>query len=140
VHGRYYGVRGLPRSCEGRLARTQSLYFDTGPSSNRRRLLAVIRSDFERIHSDIRHLLPHEMVPLPNHPDVVIPYQKLLAMERHRFWKFHEYVEDRLIEVNIRELLNGVDPHDPLGRRGSALDKKSVGFYQLLTQRRSAPE
>jgi internalin A len=53
----------------------------TGPAAARRRLLAVIRSDFERIHRDIRNLQPQEMVPLPDYPDVVIPYQKLQVME-----------------------------------------------------------
>ncbi len=101
----------------------------TGPSSSRRRLLAVIRSDFERIHGDIRHLLPQEMVAIPNHPDVVIPYQKLLAMERHRIWKFHEYVKDRLIEVNVKELLNGVDPEGALDRKGSAPRQKKTSVF-----------
>ena len=56
----------------------------TGPAAARRRLLAVIRSDFERIHRDIRNLQPQEMVPLPDYPDVVVPYQKLQVMEEKR--------------------------------------------------------
>jgi hypothetical protein len=53
----------------------------SGPVSNRRRLLAVIRSDFERIHRDIRNLNPQEIVPVPGYPKVVVPYDELLVME-----------------------------------------------------------
>jgi internalin A len=63
----------------------------SGVRSSRRRLLAIIRSDFERIHRDIRNLTPDEMVPIPNYPDVAVPYEKLLAMEREGFEHFLEY-------------------------------------------------
>jgi internalin A len=81
----------------------------SGPASARRRLLAVIRSDFERIHRDIRNLQPAEMVPVPNYPCAVVPYGKLLAMEQCAISKFPEYAEGKVIEVNVQELLNGVD-------------------------------
>jgi internalin A len=82
----------------------------SGPPSNRRRLLAVIRSDFERIHRDIRSLEPLEMVPLPDYPNVVVNYQKLLALEEQGIWKFPEFVGDRVVECDVEDLLNGVDP------------------------------
>lgn len=81
----------------------------TGPSSGRRRLLAIIRSDFERIHHDIRNLQPLEMVPLPGHPDVVVPYQELLVMERNVVNKFPKVVGSKVVETNVNELLNGID-------------------------------
>jgi internalin A len=81
----------------------------SGPALARRRLLAVIRSDLERIHRDIRNLQPQEMVPLPNYPKAVVPYEKLLAMERERIAKFHEYANGRIVELDVQELLNGVD-------------------------------
>jgi internalin A len=80
-----------------------------GARSSRRRLLAIIRADFERIHRDIRNLRPDEMVPLPGHPDVVVAYEKLLAMEHGGIGKFHEYADGKLIEIDVEELLNGVD-------------------------------
>ena len=73
----------------------------TGPAAARRRLLAVIRSDFERIHRDIRNLQPQEMVPLPDYPDVVVPYQKLQVMEESGIRTFPEVVGDRVIEVDV---------------------------------------
>lgn len=81
----------------------------TGPAAARRRLLAVIRSDFERIHRDIRNLQPQEMVPLPDYPDVVIAYQKLQVMEDRGIRTFPEVVGDRVIEVDVHALLNGVE-------------------------------
>ncbi len=80
-----------------------------GPAAGRRRLLAIIRSDFERIHRDIRHLQPQEMVPLPGHPEVTIPYQKLLVREQKGTRRFTEIVGDDEIELDVQELLNGVD-------------------------------
>jgi internalin A len=81
----------------------------TGPATARRRLLAVIRSDFERIHRDIRNLQPQEMVPLPAYPDVVVPYQKLQVMEERGIRTFPEVVGDRVIDVDVHALLNGVE-------------------------------
>jgi internalin A len=81
----------------------------TGPAAARRRLLAIIRSDFERLHRDIRNLQPQEMVPLPEYLDVVVPYQKLRVMEDSGVQTFPEVVGDRVIEVDVHALLNGVD-------------------------------
>jgi len=81
----------------------------SGPAAARRRLLAIIRSDFERIHRDIRNLQPQEMVPLPDHPEVTIPYQKLLVREQKGTRSFTEIVGDDEVELNVQELLNGVD-------------------------------
>ena len=64
----------------------------SGPASNRRRLLAVIRSDFERIHNDIRRLNPSAMVPVPEHPDSVVAYDELEVMERNRMRKFPKVI------------------------------------------------
>jgi internalin A len=93
----------------------------TGPTAARRRLLAVIRSDFERIHRDIRNLQPQEMVPLPEYPDVIIPYQKLQMMEDSGIRAFPEVVGDRVVEVDVHALLNGVEL-EGTRRRERAMD------------------
>ena len=49
----------------------------TGQREGRRRLLAVIRSDFERIHADIPGLNPVGSVPIPEDPVQAIPYEEL---------------------------------------------------------------
>jgi internalin A len=81
----------------------------SGPQTGRRRLLAVIRSDFERIHHDIRNLNPQEMVPVPGYPEVVVSYKTLLVRERKGTRKFTEVVGDDELELDVQELLNGVD-------------------------------
>ena len=93
----------------------------TGPAAARRRLLAVIRSDFERIHRDIRNLQPQEMVPLPDYPDAVIPYQKLQVMEESGIRTFPEVVRDRVVTVDVHALLNGVEL-DGTRRRERTMD------------------
>jgi len=81
----------------------------SGPSANRRRLLAVIRSDFEHIHRDIRHLQPTEMVPVARHPELVVPYKKLQVMEKSGVRRFIEVFGDKVIELDVQDLLSGVD-------------------------------
>ena len=81
----------------------------TGPVRGQRNLLAIIRNDFERIHGDIKKLQPQAMVPVPNHPEVAVPYEKLLKFEEKGIPEFHEQVGDDILTLSVRELLNGVD-------------------------------
>jgi len=80
-----------------------------GPLEGRRRLLAVIRSDFEAIHGDIRKLQVAEMVPVKGHPEIVIPYTKLKVMEQKRVARFPEVIGNETVELDVGEMLNGVD-------------------------------
>ncbi|MET0647375.1 MAG: COR domain-containing protein [Pyrinomonadaceae bacterium] len=80
-----------------------------GPTAGRRRLLAIIRSDFERIHRDIRNLNPLEMIPLPDYPEVLVPFQELLVMEQRGLKSFKKVVGDQVIDLGVDELLNGID-------------------------------
>jgi internalin A len=81
----------------------------SGPLSSRRRLLAIIRSDLERIHSDIKNLQPQEMVPLPGFPSFAVPYKKLMVMEEQGVREFLEVIENAVHTLIISALLNGVD-------------------------------
>ncbi|HVR39156.1 MAG TPA: toll/interleukin-1 receptor domain-containing protein, partial [Thermoanaerobaculia bacterium] len=82
-----------------------------GPeAAGRRRMLAMIREDFDSIHRDIQNLEPEEMVPLLSHPKVFVPYHKLEVMERDdpdAIW--HDVVGNDVVKVPVRDLLNGVD-------------------------------
>ena len=89
-----------------------------GPAGNRRRLLALVRSDFERIHASIEKLLPDEMVSVPGRPQLVIPYRKLAVLEQKGQTTLMEVFGDEVIELNIAALLNGVDLTTTLRRRG----------------------
>jgi internalin A len=81
----------------------------SGPKGSRRRLLAIIRAVFDEIHSDIKKLSPQEMVPLPGHPDEVIPYEDLLVMESNGIDKFPRVVAKKVLQLDVDELVNGVD-------------------------------
>jgi internalin A len=84
--------------------------FITGSPSSRRRLLAIIRSDFDHIHNIVcKTSKPQEMVPIPDHPDVLIPYKKLQVMENKGTKLFEDVVGEDVIEFNVTKLLNGVD-------------------------------
>lgn len=80
-----------------------------GPQAGRRRLLAVIRSDFDRIHSDIRNLQPEELIPLPQHPEVSVTYRELVVFEEQNVRTFPKVAGDQVVTVDVNELLNGVD-------------------------------
>jgi internalin A len=87
-----------------------------GPVDTRRRMLAMIREDFEAIHNDIQHLNPAEMVPLPNHPRVVVPYRDLEVLESNDAdAKWQQVIERDVVVLPVRDLLNGVDlgPRSP---------------------------
>jgi internalin A len=102
-----------------------------GSQSGRRRLLAVIRSDFDRIHRDIRNLQPQEMVPVPSHLSLIVPYKKLLVMETRGVRQFTEVAGDDVIELKVNELLNGVDL-EGTRRRERTVDERKQGvrlFY-----------
>lgn len=78
------------------------------PPEARRRLLAVIRSSFEDIHSNFK-FKPEELVPVPGHPEVAIPYAKLLVLEKNNIKTIQEVAGDSVLELNVLALLNGVD-------------------------------
>lgn len=80
-----------------------------GKDAENRRLLAVIRSDFDRIHNEIRNLEVREMVPLPDYPNEAVPYNNLLVMEREGKIELPFVVNQQLITINAKVLLNGVD-------------------------------
>lgn len=104
----------------------------SGPRDGRRRLLAVIRSDFERIHHDIRNLNPQEMVPLPGKPEALVPYEKLVAFERSGIGKFPEFAAGVAVELDVQELLNGVDL-DRARRRARAFDERARGVRLFIS-------
>lgn len=81
----------------------------SGTAAGRRRLLAIIRSEFERIHRDIRNLQPREIVPVPEHPDSVVAYKELLVREQQGETHFTKVIGDDVITLSVQELLDGVD-------------------------------
>jgi internalin A len=101
----------------------------TGPAAGRHRLLAVIRSDLEGIHADIKKLQVAEMVPVPGRPEARVPYATLRALEQNGIRKFIGVFGGDVVELDVQDLLNGVDiegsrrvEREPQGeRRGLSL-------------------
>lgn len=87
-----------------------------GPAPNRRRLLAVIRSDFERIHHDIKNLRPDEMVPVPGRPELIVDYKKLQVREQGGETRFTEVADGEIVELDVQSLLNGIDLEETRSR------------------------
>ena len=44
------------------------------------------------------------MVPLPDYPDVVMPYEKWRAMEERGIKKLPEFVDDDVVELDVHDL------------------------------------
>ena len=100
-----------------------------GPAAGRRRLLAVIRSDFERIHADISKLRPEALVPVPDQPAVAIPYVKLLAFEAKGIRRFPEVAGEDVLDLDVRELLSGVDLEGTRPREAAPEEEPVRLFY-----------
>ena len=80
-----------------------------GPTPTRRRLLAIIRSDFDRIHRSFK-FTPKELVPVPGYPSVTVSYRGLLTHEKQGRTTFDvEFGDDELLNLNVQDMLNGVD-------------------------------
>lgn len=95
-----------------------------GPVAGRRRLLSVIRANFDRIHADIRKLQPAEVVPLPGQPGATVLYKDLIAWEQSERKKFPMVVEENIAEIDVDALLNGVELK---GERENARGREGVG-------------
>lgn len=80
-----------------------------GPTSRgRRELLSIIRHDFEHIHRSFR-FAPEEMIPVGAEAELLVPYKKLLVLERKSIKQFTEVAGEEVVELGVQDLLNGVD-------------------------------
>ena len=57
----------------------------------------------------LRNLQPQEMIPVAGFPNLIVPYKKLQVMEQQGVEKFTEVTGDDVVELDVQELLNGVD-------------------------------
>ncbi len=74
----------------------------------RRRFLQSIRDQFDGIHATIARLSFEEQVPLPEHADEMVSYQRLLLFEKRGLAIDHVEVGADLIEIKVAELLEGI--------------------------------
>jgi internalin A len=80
-----------------------------GNPTGRRRLLSVIRSDFERIHHSISQLKVEEKIPVPGYLGIALEYETLRVLEETGEKEYKIVVDGKLLKLNVSELLNGVE-------------------------------
>lgn len=102
-----------------------------GPSQSRRRLLAVIRTHFEAIHSSFK-FVPEEYVVPAEHPEVVVPYSNLIAWENDGLKDYLVPIGGRPVALSVPDLLNGVDLE---GSRGPRKASSSVRVFISYSHR-----
>ena len=89
-----------------------------GAPTGRRRLLAVIRHEFDRIHAGYT-FKPQAMIPVPGHPHDVVPYDELAVLEANGIREKQHVSGGKVLMLPVKELLDGVDIEG--ARRASAV-------------------
>lgn len=97
-----------------------------GPPSAQKEMLADLRAELRAIHEkSFRGINVKEMVPIPEEPEIAVPYEHLLLLEskgEETFFPqgYHE-------RVSVQRLLNGIEAPD---RRKMLFDKlREEGFH-----------
>ena len=80
-----------------------------GKGDGPRRLLGIIRDHFDAIHASYRRYSVREMVPAPDHPDLIIPYDELRVMEENGVESFPKVVGNTVVHLVVKDLLDGVE-------------------------------
>jgi internalin A len=78
-------------------------------AGNRRELLGIIREHFERIHTTYEKLPVTEIVPVPGQPAAHVKHDLLLKYERDEREMIAVEVDRGLLDVKVKELLDGID-------------------------------
>ncbi len=79
----------------------------SGEKSERRRMLYLIRSQFNMIHKAV-NLNAEEMVPLPAYPKEVISYQELLTFEAEGVAEYPKVIDKKIVRLPVKALVDGV--------------------------------
>jgi internalin A len=102
-----------------------------GPSAEaRRQLLGIIRYDIDRIHAEFKDRLEvRSTVPLRDHPEVRIEYQKLITLERNGIDTYPEAAGRDILMVRVGDLLNGVDLNTQRADPLAAIERAKTVFF-----------
>jgi len=104
-----------------------------GAKDSRRRLLAVVRSQFDYIHGALK-LNPQSLVPVPAVPGLVMKYDDIVAYERAGVLKPPIPFGGTVHEVDIRELLEGIDLEGARTAMGTSDNKPLRLFYSYSSK------
>jgi hypothetical protein len=83
------------------------------------------------IHGQINGLNPQEVVALPGHPEVTVPFDDLIKNEGEGVSTTRATVDGKRIEVKIAELLNGVESSEDRAKR--AKEEERLGGVGMIT-------
>jgi internalin A len=81
----------------------------TGSVEKRRRLLAVIRENFDHIHGDMREFKPEQWVALQKHPEGWMDHAELEVLEKQGEKEVRKVVGQEVVPVDVTELLDETD-------------------------------
>jgi internalin A len=99
-----------------------------GLEHTRRDALSAIRYQLVEIHGSIKGLNPQKMVPIPNAPNAEpVEYEYLLMLEREGQETYLAKDGNRLVKVNIRELLSGIESESQRRETGGNVTNIYVG-------------
>jgi len=81
-----------------------------GLEHTRRDTLSAIRYQLDEIHDSIKGLNPQKYVPIPDAPNAEpLDYDYLLQLERDGFEEHPVKAGNRLVKINVRKLLSGIE-------------------------------
>jgi internalin A len=101
-----------------------------GTAEARRRLLAIIRYDLDRIHAEFKDRLDVQArVPLTHLPTIAVEYKKLIAFERRGIREFPEFIGQDVVTISVPELLNGIDFAEQRDESLDAVNRSKSVFF-----------
>jgi len=75
----------------------------------RRRLVAVIRENFDQIHAEMKEFKPSEWVALQGHSDEWVNERELKTLEQNQVKEVPKPVGDEVVTVNVTKMLDATD-------------------------------
>jgi internalin A len=103
---RWEGARALVRADK---QERQVLVRVFGEVEPKRRLLAVIRENFDQIHTDMREFKPTEWVAVERHPDEWVSYLELEVFEKQQIPEFNKSIGDEVVRVDVKKVLDATE-------------------------------
>lgn len=99
-----------------------------GLEHTRRDALSAIRYQLDEIHASIKGLNPQKMVPIPNAPNAEpVEYEYLLMLEREGQETYLAKDGNRLVKINVREILSGIESEAQRRETGGNVTNIYVG-------------
>ncbi len=99
-----------------------------GLEHTRRDALSAIRYQLDEIHGSIKGLNPEKRVPIRNAPDAEpLEYETLLMLEREGQEEYLVRDGKRLVKVNVREILSGIESEAQRRETGGRVTNIYIG-------------